>query len=166
MKNRNTLFVPALLTLLLNAGCANIAIRTVVEIDAPPEKVYSVLADLESYPNWNPYHKKVEGKFEEGADLKIFVTRPDGKEVEVPPHMLKISKNKEITWGGGIKGVFYGEHSFKMSGTSDGRTILKHNEDFSGFAIIFADLPPDVIAEGYHQMNMALKKKVEDENER
>ncbi|MCP3874614.1 MAG: hypothetical protein GY699_15850 [Desulfobacteraceae bacterium] len=40
------------------------------------------------------------------------------------------------------------------------KTVLMHNEDFSGIAIGFADLPPDVIAEGYHQMNMALKSRL------
>jgi hypothetical protein len=150
------LFVSAFLT-----GCSNISIRTSIVIDAPPEKVYSVLAAIESYPDWNPYHKKIEGEFKEGAKLKVYVTRPDGKKVEVPPHMMKIEKNKEITWGGGIKGIFYGVHSFRLSEMKDGRTILRHDEDFSGFAINFADLPPDVIAQGYQEMNMALKKKVE-----
>jgi hypothetical protein len=32
------------------------------------------------------------------------------------------------------------------------------------FAIGFADLPSDVIAEGYHQMNMALKEMIEKTN--
>ncbi|XPS86615.1 uncharacterized protein Dvar_46330 [Desulfosarcina variabilis str. Montpellier] len=44
-----------------------------------------------------------------------------------------------------------------MKSEAPGKTLLKHNEDFSGIAIGFADLPPDVIAEGYHQMNKALK---------
>ncbi|WP_158236038.1 SRPBCC domain-containing protein [Hydrogenovibrio sp. SC-1] len=146
----------------MTVGCSSIAIRTSVEIDAPKEEVYKILADLDSYPNWNPYHRKVVGKFEEGAELKIFVLRPDGKEVEVPPHMMRIVENQEITWGGGIKGIFYGVHSFILESQAHGKTLLKHNEDFSGFAIGFADLPPDVIAEGYQQMNMALKKLVED----
>ncbi len=142
-------------------GRSSIAIRTVVEIDATKEEVYAVLADLDSYPKWNPYHRKVEGKFEVGAKLRIFVLRPDGKEVEVPPHMMRIVENEELTWGGGIRGIFYGVHSFILESGAQGRTVLKHNEDFSGFAIRFADLPPDVIAEGYHQMNMALKELVE-----
>lgn len=162
MKRLNLFLISILLlTLLLCTSCGHIAIRTTVEIDAPPAKVYSVLADLESYPSWNPYHRKVEGEFKEGAKLKLLVKRPDGKEVEVPPHMIRIRQNEEITWGGGIKGIFYGEHRFKLTGTDDGKTVLNHDEDFSGFGIIFADLPPDVIAEGYHQMNMALKRKVE-----
>ena len=71
--------------------------------------------------------------------------------------MLRIVENEEITWGGGIRGIFYGVHSFLLKSEAPGKTLLKHNEDFSGIAIGFADLPPDVIAEGYHQMNIALK---------
>ncbi len=147
--------------LMFLGGCTNISIRTAIEIDAPKEEVYAVLADIESYPEWNPYHRKVEGKFVEGAALTIHVLRPDGKEVEVPPHMMRIIENEEITWGGGIRGIFYGVHSFVLETQTSGKTLLKHNEDFSGFAISFADLPPDIIAEGYHQMNVALKKLVE-----
>ncbi len=151
----------ALVTVIFTTGCSTIAIRTVVEIDAAQDEVYAVLANLEAYPEWNPYHRRVEGKFEEGSEMTIYVTRPDGKEVEVPPHMMRIVENKEITWGGGVRGIFYGVHSFLLEPQSNGKTLLKHNEDFSGFAIGFADLPPDVIAEGYHQMNMALKYKLE-----
>jgi len=149
------------LFILLSAGCTNISIRTAVEIDAPKEQVYTVLADLDSYPKWNPYHRKVEGEFKEGEKLKIYVSRPDGKKVEVPPHMIRIVENEEITWGGGVKGIFYGVHTFKLQSSEQGKTVLRHNEDFSGIAVGFADLPPDVIAEGYHQMNMALKALVE-----
>ncbi len=153
----------ALFAVIFSTGCTTIAIRTAVEIDVPREEVYAVLADLGAYPKWNPYHRRIEGEFEEGSDMTIHVTRPDGKQVEVPPHMMRIIENEEITWGGGIKGVFYGVHSFYLESQPNGKTLLKHYEDFSGFAVGFADLPPGVIADGYHQMNIALKKKLEQE---
>jgi len=163
MKHIKYLFsVGILLVVIATSGCSNISIRTAVEINAPKEEVYAVLADIDRYPDWNPYHRKIEGEFVEGAALTVYVLRPDGKEVEVPPHMMRIVENQEVTWGGGIKGVFYGVHSFILETTSGGNTLLKHNEDFSGFAITFADLPPDVIADGYHQMNIALKKLIEE----
>jgi len=132
-----------------------------VEIDAPKNEVYAVLADLNSYPQWNPYHRTVEGDFMEGAELKIQVLRPDGKKIEVPPHMIRIVENEEITWGGGIKGIFYGIHSFRLQQKEGGKTILRHDEDFSGIAVGFADLPANVIAEGYQKMNFALKEFIE-----
>lgn len=164
MNTRNKIAMIALLTSqLFITGCSTISIRTAVEIDAPREKVYDVLADIKRYAEWNPYHRRIEGEFREGSDLTVYVTRPDGVEVEVPPHMMRIVEDKEITWGGGIKGVFYGEHRFLLESTKSGTTVLRHDEDFSGFAVGFADLPPGVIADGYHQMNMALKKKLEQE---
>ena len=101
----------SIIMLSLLTGCSNIAIRTVVQIDAPIKEVYEVLADIGSYPIWNPYHRSIEGKFEEGSELTIHVLRPDGKEVKVPPHMMRIVENEEITWGGGMKGIFYGVHT-------------------------------------------------------
>lgn len=150
-----------LCALLMTSACSTIAIRTAIEIDAPQEEVYAVLSDLESYPQWNPYHRKVVGDFREGADLRIHVLRPDNKRVVIPPHMLKISENREITWGGGIRGIFYGEHSFILENQAGNKTLLKHNEDFSGIVIGFADLPPDTIAAGYQEMNIALKALIE-----
>ncbi len=150
-----------IITLSIIAGCSSISIRTAIEIDAARENVYAALADIKCYPEWNPYHTQIEGEFKEGAALVVYVKRPDGQEVEVPPHMIRIVEHEEITWGGGIKGIFYGVHSFLLETKDNDKTLLKHNEDFSGIAIQFADLPPDVIADGYHQMNIALKKYVE-----
>ncbi len=155
-----TLIIMATSLVILN-GCAGKSIRTAIEIDAPRERVYDILADLQAYSEWNPYHRRVQGDFSEGAALSVDIIRPDGKEVHVPPHMMRIEPYREITWGGGIHGIFYGEHRFLLSTTDRGTTLLEHNEDFTGFAINFADLPEDVIADGYHQMNLALKQRAE-----
>lgn len=154
------LLAVALLALTTSA-CTNIEIRTETTIDAPIETVWSILIDFERYPEWNPYHVMVEGEPVVGADLKVTVHRPDGKIVDVPPHILRIRDREELTWGGGIKGIFYGEHVFLLRNTESGGTHLSHNEDFSGFAVGFADLPPDVLTEGYERMNAALKKRAE-----
>jgi hypothetical protein len=147
--------------LLVATGCSRIAIRTAIEIEAPREQVYAILADFAAYPEWNPYHRSVRGNFVEGAELAVEVIRPDGKQVSIPPHLLRIVQDRELSWGGGIRGIFHGEHRFLLSPTASGGTLLEHNEDFSGIAIGFADLPPDVIAEGYQLMNRALKARAE-----
>ncbi len=145
-------------------GCVNhIPIRTQVEIDAPVERVYSALLDFKSYPDWNPYHIRVAGRPEIGAKLEVTVQRPDGKIIEVPAvHVLRLRENAELTWGGGIKGVFYGEHVFALQKLEGDKPRLIHNEDFKGIFIGFADLPPDVLTKGYEQMNEALKRHLEE----
>ena len=145
----------------LLAGCTSIEIRTAETINAPKEKVWSALIDFENYPVWNPYHVSVEGAFREGADLEVRIERPDGKKVEIPPHIIRIRENEELTWGGGIKPLFYGEHTFLLRDGPNGSTLLTHNEDFDGIFVGFADLPPEVLTEGYNRMNLALKDYLE-----
>jgi len=155
--------ITALLAALSLVGCSNpLSIRTQIDIEAPVEQVFSTLLDFESYPDWNPYHKRVVGNREVGAKLEVTVQRPDGKIIEVPAvHIIRLHENREITWGGGIKGVFYGEHVFELQKIDSNNTRLKHNENFEGIFIGFADLPKDVLTQGYEQMNEALKKYLE-----
>jgi hypothetical protein len=158
--------VRSLVTILLAVtlvGCTtHIPIRTEIVIDAPIERVFSVLIDFENYPKWNPYHVSVTGRPEVGAELSVTVRRPDGKVIEVPAvHVLRLRKNQELTWGGGIKGIFYGEHVLELKKVGENKTRLIHNEDFEGLFIGFADLPPDVLTKGYTMMNEALKSYVE-----
>ena len=75
--------------------------------------------------------------------------------------MLRVEENRELTWGGGIPGIFWGEHVLLIEPIHRDRTRLVHNEDFSGFAVRFADLPPQVLTQGYQAMNRALKARAE-----
>jgi hypothetical protein len=153
---------PAWLALLcMLAGCSPTEIRTAIDIDAPPERVWAILTDFARYPEWNPYHVSVTGKPVLGAELAVRIRRPDGKTVEIEPHILRLDPLKELTWGGGIKGIFFGEHVLRLEAAGPGRTRLIHNEDFTGAAIPFADLPPAVLTEGYARMNAALKRRAE-----
>ena len=143
------------------SAAPTVKVRTSIDIDAPPARVYAMLADFAAYPAWNPYHVAVEGDFAVGAPLVVHVHRPDGKSVTVKPHMLRIEANREVTWGGGIKGIFWGEHVLKLEPLAGGRTRLIHNEDFIGVGVGLANLPADVLTEGYRRMNEALKRRAE-----
>lgn len=137
-------------------------IDTSVVIDAPPDEVYAVLTDFERYPEWNPYHIRVVGEPEVGADLEVRVSRPDGKVVDVPHvEVFEAVPGEALVWGGGIEGVFKGEHRFDLAETAEGGTRLSHTEVFAGAFIGFADLPVEVLTEGYARMNRALKAWIE-----
>jgi len=137
-------------------------IYTEIDIAAPVEKVWDVLVDNESYPSWNPYHVKVEGTLGLGTKLNVEIHKPNGQKVEIEPYVMELEKNKKLTWGGGISGVFKGVHVFELISVNENKTTLIHRERFSGIVIPFASL--DTIEEGYLLMNEALKMKVEQEN--
>lgn len=132
---------------------------TEIEINSSPAEVWRVIADNQNYPSWNPYHVKVEGDFSIGQPLVVHVNKPNGENVIVKPHLIRLTPNKELTWGGGIRGVFYGEHVFLLEETERGTTHLIHKESFTGFAVQF--VPLEGINEGYAGMNQALKDWIE-----
>lgn len=132
---------------------------TEININSPIDKVWDALADIENYHTWNPYHIKVQGKLALGEKLKVNIHKPNGVKIEIEPYVMKLERNKILTWGGGVSGIFKGIHVFELISLQKNKTKLIHRERFSGIAIPFASL--DAIEEGYNQMNKALKKKLE-----
>jgi hypothetical protein len=146
----------------LMSACSLIPSRdiyTEIDIEATPDKVWKLLADNPLYPQWNPYHVRVEGDLSEGERLFVEIHKPDGKRIETHPHVIRVRPGMELIWGGGIPGVFVGEHVFLLEPLGKQSTRLIKKERFSGVAIPFTDL--DGIGEGYRQMNEALKRRVE-----
>ncbi len=151
-----------LFTGLAAAGCSSLPgkyIYTEIDIDAPPREVWEILVDNQRYPEWNPYHVRVDGELVVGEPLELEIHKPNGEQIEIEPHVLRIVPYRELTWGGGIRGIFYGEHVFRLSPLGLHGTRLVHEESFDGIAVPFASL--DAIEEGYRQMNEALKKRAE-----
>ncbi len=134
-------------------------IYTEIDISAQPETIWEILIENEKYPEWNPYHVKVEGNLKVGEKLFVEIHKPNGEKVEIDPHVMRVVPLEELTWGGGIKGIFFGEHVFLLQRLDEKSTKLIHKEDFSGLVIPFA--PLDAIEEGYNLMNEALKERAE-----
>ncbi|NQT74288.1 MAG: SRPBCC domain-containing protein [Chloroflexi bacterium] len=60
-------------------------IRTDIRINATSSKVWSVLADFEKYPSWNPFIVDAKGVIEEGKRLKVRISPPGGKPMAFKP---------------------------------------------------------------------------------
>jgi hypothetical protein len=155
--------VPTILAGLLGlSGCARLPgkqIDTRIDIAARPQVVWDILVDNPRYPEWNPYHVRVEGELALGRRLSLELHKPNGERVEIEPRVLRLDPGRVLVWGGGIRGLFFGEHEFLLQPLDDGGTRLIHREDFRGLAVPFASL--DAIEEGYRLMNTALKRRAE-----
>ena len=152
----------ALLASLLASACNSLPskrVYTEIEIHAPVNRVWTILADNESYPDWNPYHVSVRGQMLPGRKLEVVLDKPNGERVEIEPRVMRVIPMRELTWGGGLRGIFHGEHVFLLEEIDAANTRLVHKEDFVGIAVPFASL--DAIEDGYRQMNQALKNRAE-----
>lgn len=137
-------------------------IKTEILIDAPIEKVWSVLTDFKSYPAWNPFILKIEGQLQINSQLAVNIHPPGQKPMTFSPKIVKITEHA-FCWIGslGISGIFDGRHSFILEPVEN-KTRFLHSESFSGFLHmpIFALINKATKA-GFENMNTALKNRCE-----
>ena len=90
-------------------------LRTEIQIQAAPEKIWQILTDLAKYPEWNPFITHAIGKVEVGAWVDI--TIPSGsKETRLHCTVVKAEPKRELCWKYHIilSVLFRGEHSFTI----------------------------------------------------
>lgn len=138
-------------------------LRTEVLIDAPPERVWAVLADFRRYGEWNPFLPSVSGKLSVGEKLEIEVSEPGRGEVVFKPEVAVVDPPHEMRWRGKLwlPSLFVAEHYFRLEPVDDGKTKLLHGEDFSGALVKVLGPRLANAVGGFAAMNQALKRRVE-----
>jgi hypothetical protein len=138
-------------------------IETSIEINALPQKVWVILRITKEYPNWNPFVRSVEGTFDQGSTIKVVVQQPGGSSYTFKPVVLNGSF-PEIRWSGKllIRGLFDGEHFFRVDELARHSTRFVHGEHFSGILIGGMGGALEKTKRGFESMNQALKKKAEE----
>ncbi len=140
------------------------AIRTEIDIHATPERVWAVLCDFPSFPNWNPFVLKVEGKPSIGERLTVRLGSAGGRAMTFKPRVLKADAGRELRWRGrlAIPGLFSGEHSFTIAPQGPDRLRFVQAESFRGLLVplLWKSLDRDTKA-GFAAMNEALKARAE-----
>lgn len=138
-------------------------IRTAIEINAPPERVWQTIVDFPAYPEWNPFVTRAKGALRMGERIEIFVQVPDGPAMVFKPRVLRVEPPRELRWLGtlAVPGLFNGEHIFRLEPVGAGRSRFLHEEEFTGLLIPFMGSVLKKSARGYVLMNEALKARVE-----
>lgn len=137
-------------------------LRTEIEINAPPSKVWEVLTDTARFDEWNPLLSDFEGTLEEGELVRMSVAQPRGRSTRHKFRVLKVEPERELRWRSRMlaRWLFQGEHFFQLSETATG-TKLVQGEDFQGMiAKRYSVLLPST-ARGFALMNAALKDRAE-----
>lgn len=139
-------------------------IRTEIEIEASPQAVWRVLTDFPRYSEWNPFIVAVGGEPRQGTTLSVTLSMPESaKEYRLRPRVVRCEAEAELRWLGHLwfKGLFDGEHFFRLHEPAPGRTRFVHGEDFSGVLLRFATRTVTEATRGFVYMNQALKRRVE-----
>jgi hypothetical protein len=141
---------------------AKTELRSEVEIEAPPSRVYAVLTDFASYHEWNPYLTQVQGQLLVGSKLTVELSLPEGKTYELMPEVTQVTENHELRWRSSwlLPSLLEAEHFFQLREHA-GKTRVMQGQDFSGFLLRFAGGSLTLAARGAVYLNQALKKRAE-----
>ena len=139
------------------------SIETSIIIEAPKDKVWSVLTDFERYPQWNPFIKSLTGVTEVGNTISATIQPPESGAMTFKPTVLVFDNEKEFRWKGKllIKGLFDGEHFFILKDNGNGSTEFIQGEQFGGILVGLLSKALVKTEEGFNLMNEALKKECE-----
>jgi hypothetical protein len=139
-------------------------IKTQIQINASPEKVWQILTDFENQAKWNPFVRSITGDVRKGNKIKVVLSPQGTKPMTFKPTVLAFDQNREFRWLGNLlfPGIFDGEHIFQLLENEDGSTTFIHGEKFKGILVgLMAKKLDTEIKEGFEKMNQALKGQVE-----
>ena len=142
-------------------------IRESIDIDAPRERVWAVVAeDVKNAPKWTVYLEKVEklndGPTGKGTRYRYHLSLPGGHKAQQEVEQDVYEKAKKCA-GRFIKGPLKGAWSYTYTAKKDGTTRLVYEMDYemTGLLRFAGGLLGPQYAAGIKENMQALKKYVE-----
>lgn len=138
-------------------------LRTEIEIQASPEKVWQALTNLEKYPDWNPFIHHAIGLAEIGKAVDIDF-QSDSKGLKLHCIVVKAQPNRELSWKYHVvhPWLFQGEHSFTIEPLGENRVRFIDREEFNGLLVPLQAKDIDTnTRRGFEEMDKALKTRAE-----
>ena len=134
--------------------------ETSTTIDASPDRVWGVLADTASWPDWDSGVVRVEGELRQGERIKV-VSELNPKRA-YPVKVGELQPGRGMTWIGGMPlGLFRGMRRYTLTPEGEGRTRFEMREEFSGplLPLIWRSMPD--MNDSFRQFASGLKERVE-----
>jgi uncharacterized protein YndB with AHSA1/START domain len=104
------------------------------DIEAPPEKVWALLTDVDAMTRWNSTLSSIEGNIEPGGVVKMQVPEAPGRTFKVK--VTQYVPNKEMVWRDGNPVMFLGVRTYSLTPEANGAgTRFQMTETFSGLML-------------------------------
>jgi hypothetical protein len=134
-----------------------------IEIDTGAERVWDVLTDFGSYPDWNPFIRRIAGKPEPGERLEVVIEPPGRRARTFRPVVVVADAPRELRWIGSLRipGLFNGEHILLIEAVQPARVRFVQRERFTGLLIPLFRKGLVATRAGFEHMNLALKGRAE-----
>jgi hypothetical protein len=135
-----------------------------IEIDGSANDVWNALVDFNNYGNWNPFITNIDGKANEGEEIKVTIALPFKQSMDFKLKVKTVTDGSEMIWLGQTlaPNILDGEHFLRVESLADNRTRFSQGEKFSG-KLLYLALPliKGSVLANFNKMNEALKNKIE-----
>jgi hypothetical protein len=135
-----------------------------LEMNASAERVWQVLTDFASFPQWNPFIQRVSGELKAGKRLEVQIQASRTPGTTIRPLVLKVEPNHELRWVGRwpIPGILNDEHIFTIEPLDTNRVRFTQREIFTGLLSPFHARSRNAdTRRGFREMATALKLRAE-----
>jgi hypothetical protein len=143
-------------------------LRSEIEIQASAERVWQILTDFASFPQWNPFMRRASGEVRMGARLEVYIQPSGARGMTFKPVVLKAEPGRELHWLGRlfVPKLFDGEHILTIEPLDAHRVRFIQREIFTGILIPFFAHSLDTDTQrGFEEMNQAIKVRAEQNGE-
>ena len=136
-------------------------ISAATQIAASPQQVWAILADLASYPQWNPLFREASGQLTTGSKITLKAVHPaSGRLMTVKVKVLAADPATELRWASILPGIISGEHSFTLA-PADGGTGLVQTETYRGLLSRMSASTITRTQASFQALNEAIKQRAE-----
>jgi len=140
-------------------------VKTEIEINAPPEKVWNIITDIGKWQEWSPTINRSEGAAAVGSTLTITMMskEPDKDGPRYSPKLIQMDEPTYFHWRAHMMAgfIFTNDKIIELEPTATG-TKMTHIETFKG---LMAPLMRGQLEKGVppmlNMMNEALKNTAE-----
>lgn len=137
-------------------------IKGSVMINVPAEKAWTVLAEIVSYSEWNPFMTQLSGELKEGGVLDVVLKLPDRPDIEFKTRVIKLEQGREILTTGAIKrGWLTSEHSLLIEPIEESKCVFSQRIVFRGLGAYFAGKAIKEYQKALNRMNEGMKMRCE-----
>ncbi len=139
-----------------------------IEIDAPAERVWEVVADTRRYPEWNPFVTGIAGELREGAPIRVTVHAPGRGPVTFRARVTRLVPGHELRWRGRwfLPGLFDGDHTLTVDALGEGRARFRSREEVTGLLLPLLGTAMRQTQAGFEELCRAVKARAESEEVR
>lgn len=140
-------------------------IKTQIDINASPDRVWAVLTDFAQYAFWNPFIRDIHGQIRANERLQVTLESSDGKQTTFRPVVTGLDPTRLLlSWRGTLiaRWLFTGEHTFRLELLAPGRTRFHQSEAFAGLLVPLLRKSLDTTTKrDFELMNEALMEEAE-----